>query len=131
MKALSIRQPWAWLILHAGKDIENRDWKDSNPALYDARRLKSLATTGDGHFLIHTGKSMTRGEYEEAADYARTIDRQIALPPYDQLPRGGIVGIARLTDIVLSHSSEWFFGRIGLVIADAAPLPFRPLRGAL
>ena len=27
MKALSIRQPWAWLILHAGKDIENRDWK--------------------------------------------------------------------------------------------------------
>lgn len=24
--ALSIRQPWAWAILHAGKDIENRDW---------------------------------------------------------------------------------------------------------
>lgn len=27
MKALSIRQPWAWLILHAGKDIENRVWQ--------------------------------------------------------------------------------------------------------
>ena len=26
MKALSIRQPWAWLILHGGKDIENRTW---------------------------------------------------------------------------------------------------------
>lgn len=26
MKALSIRQPWAWRILHEGKDIENRDW---------------------------------------------------------------------------------------------------------
>lgn len=24
MKALSIRQPWAWLILHGGKDMENR-----------------------------------------------------------------------------------------------------------
>jgi len=24
VKALSIRQPWAWAILHAGKDIENR-----------------------------------------------------------------------------------------------------------
>ena len=24
VKALSIRQPWAWLILYAGKDIENR-----------------------------------------------------------------------------------------------------------
>lgn len=24
--ALSIRQPWAWAILCAGKDIENRSW---------------------------------------------------------------------------------------------------------
>ncbi len=24
--ALSIRQPWAWLIIHACKDVENRDW---------------------------------------------------------------------------------------------------------
>lgn len=26
MKCLSIRQPWAWAILHAGKDSENRSW---------------------------------------------------------------------------------------------------------
>ena len=26
MKALSIRQPWAWAIINAGKDIENRQW---------------------------------------------------------------------------------------------------------
>mgnify|MGYP002359850962 FL=1 len=26
MKALSIRQPWAGLIIHGYKDIENRDW---------------------------------------------------------------------------------------------------------
>ena len=25
--ALSIRQPWAWLIVNGYKDIENRDWK--------------------------------------------------------------------------------------------------------
>ena len=24
MKALTVRQPWAWAIIHAGKDIENR-----------------------------------------------------------------------------------------------------------
>ena len=23
-KALSVRQPWAWAIIHGGKDIENR-----------------------------------------------------------------------------------------------------------
>ncbi|WP_229215634.1 ASCH domain-containing protein [Duganella sp. CY15W] len=26
MKALSIRQPWAWLIVNGYKDIENRSW---------------------------------------------------------------------------------------------------------
>jgi hypothetical protein len=26
MKALSIRQPWAWLIIAGIKDIENRRW---------------------------------------------------------------------------------------------------------
>lgn len=27
MKAIGIRQPWAWLIFNAGKDIENRKWR--------------------------------------------------------------------------------------------------------
>jgi ASCH domain len=26
MKALSIQQPWAWAIIYAGKNIENRTW---------------------------------------------------------------------------------------------------------
>ena len=26
MRALSIKQPWSWLIVHGHKDIENRDW---------------------------------------------------------------------------------------------------------
>jgi len=24
-RAISLRQPWAWCLLH-GKDVENRDW---------------------------------------------------------------------------------------------------------
>ena len=26
MKAISIHQPWAWAIFHAGKNFENRTW---------------------------------------------------------------------------------------------------------
>ena len=26
-RALSIRQPWAWLILNGYKDLENRTWR--------------------------------------------------------------------------------------------------------
>ena len=27
LPAISIRQPWAWAILYAGKDVENRTWQ--------------------------------------------------------------------------------------------------------
>jgi hypothetical protein len=26
MRALTVRQPWAWAIIHGGKDVENRSW---------------------------------------------------------------------------------------------------------
>jgi hypothetical protein len=30
MKALSIRQPWAWLVVNGWKNIENRECRFSN-----------------------------------------------------------------------------------------------------
>ncbi len=39
MKALSVRQPFAWAIVHGGKDVENRSW----------------ATSYRGPVLIHAG----------------------------------------------------------------------------
>lgn len=29
MRCLTVRQPWAWAILHGGKDVENREWYTS------------------------------------------------------------------------------------------------------
>lgn len=29
MKALSLTRPWTWLVLHGGKDVENRIWQTS------------------------------------------------------------------------------------------------------
>ena len=136
MKALSIRQPWAWLILHAGKDIENRDWSDRYPGLHDAHLLVEEAVTG-GDFLIHAGKGMTRAEYEDCLETCHAISRErpfpagLTLPAFADLPRGGIVGRAKLYDVVTEHASPWFFGRIGLVIACPEPLEFRPCKGAL
>jgi len=115
MLALSIRQPWAWLILYAGKDIENRDW----PAKYR------------GPFLIHASKGMTRDEYENGVNTLEEIRPSLVLPPFEDLPRGGIVGSAVLADCVRESDSPWFFGEFGFVLRDATPLPFRPYKGAL
>lgn len=37
-KMITVRQPWAWAIFHAGKDIENRTWRYCGPLLICAGR---------------------------------------------------------------------------------------------
>lgn len=120
MKALSIRQPWAWAILHAGKDIENRDWRPSNPGV----KFR-------GEFLIHASKGMARDEYEGAAGFIENMSGT-DVPAFGDLPRGGIVGIAEIADAVTKHDSPWAgFGNVCLVIRNARLLPFTPLKGML
>lgn len=116
MKALSIRQPWAWLILRAGKNIENREWP----------------TSVRGRILIHASKGVTRDEYEDACDPLWASGGQtIELPPLEDLERGGIVGSVEIVDCVSHSDSPWFCGRFGFVLRDPIILPFRPYRGAL
>ena len=114
--ALSIRQPWAWLILNAGKGIENRDW---------LTRIR-------GPIYLHASKGMTKDEYEDGADTLRHIrGSEIVLPHFDALERGGIVGRVDIVDCVCAHDSPQFFGEYGFVLANPMTLPFRPYRGAL
>jgi hypothetical protein len=47
------------------------------------------------------------------------------------MPRGGVVGMARIVDCVEQMDSSWFFGRYGFVLKDAFPLPLIPCRGML
>lgn len=119
MRALSIRQPWAWLILHAGKDIENRQW----PAHYR------------GELLVHAAKGMTGDEYWEArafvAGQPELMQLLHTIPPMGALERGGIVGRVELVDCVRASTSPWFVGEYGFALRDPQPLPFRPLRGEL
>lgn len=113
MKAISVRQPWAWLIVNGHKDIENRDW----------------ITRFRGQVLIHASKGMTRREYADVLVFARGMG--ITLPAFDDLERGGIVGITTITDCVSASESPWFFGRFGFVLRDSRPLPLSPMKGQL
>lgn len=114
MKALSIRQPWAWAILNLGKDVENRTWW----------------TDYRGPVLIHAGKGMTRREYADACECIGDIAGWGSAPP-QTLPRGGIVGMAEIIDCVSTSDSPWFGGPFGFVLTNVRPVPFRPYGGAL
>jgi hypothetical protein len=110
MKALSIRQPWAWLIATGQKDVENRSWP----------------TSFRGEFLVHAGK---RFDHE---GYRWIVSRMgIALPEPAEFERGGIVGVAEIADCVTQFNSPWFFGPYGFVIKKARPLRFAKLDGQL
>lgn len=119
--ALSIRQPWAWAILHAGKDIENRDWR----------------TYFRGPVCIHAAKGMTKSEFSDFVEFSRALVRDLhwkegAWVPFpDELQRGGIVGTAEIVACVDASPSPWFFGRHGFVLRNARPVDFIPVKGAL
>lgn len=125
IKVLSIRQPWAWLILNAGKDLENRKWK----------------TKFRGRFLIHAAKGMTKKEYEECKlwvianiEYGLDLVRN-KLPCYEQFERGGIVGEATIIDCIDIENGalgrRWFMGPYAFVLKDIKKLPFKPMKGML
>jgi hypothetical protein len=114
--ALSIRQPWAWLILNAGKDIENRDWR----------------TGFRGPCLIHAAKTMTRADYNACCLFLAD-DRfdSIELPLPQDLQRGGIVGQATVDACLIKSDSKWFCGPYGFKLSNPRELPFTPLKGRL
>jgi len=116
--ALSIRQPWVWLILHAGKDIENRTW----------------FTRFSGPCYIHASQTMTRADYEAAALFCSGLDAEIKnFPAFDsaELKRGGIVGQVHIRRCVQRDPSQWFCGPYGLILDNPQPLDFIPCKGSL
>lgn len=111
MICLSIQQPWAWAICHAGKDIENRSW----------------STSFRGKFLIHSGKKFDQEGYY----YLTRKYPEINWPKPSEFEKGGIVGSAEVVDCVSHHTSKWFFGTYGFVLHNAVSLPFKECKGRL
>jgi len=109
MKALSIRQPWAWLIVHGGKDIENRTWK----------------TSFRGEFFVHAAKKFDKTAYEILTTSG------VDLPAPHEFDFGGIIGKAEITNCVSKSDSPWFLGPNGFKIFNPVPLPFKPCVGRL
>lgn len=105
MKAISIKQPWAWHIIHGTKDIENRKWNTK----YRGRVLIQASMTVD----IRAPKKLFE-----------------AIPP-GQMKKGGIIGSVEIVDVVRESDSKWFDGPYGYVLRDPRPTPFLKYSGQL
>ncbi len=111
MKAISIRQPWAALIISGEKDIENRTW----PTRYR------------GPLLIHAAQKVEPAVFDEVA---QRFGIRVSL---DETKFGGIIGMVDLVGCVERSSSPWFAGKghYGWILRNPRPLPFVSLRGRL
>lgn len=109
MKALSVRQPWAWLIVNRIKDVENRTWR----------------TNYRGLLAIHASKTVDGAAY----DVLRA--RGVCMPELSGMLRGGIVGTVDVVDCVDESDSAWFTGPHALVLASPLVCEFVPARGQL
>lgn len=153
MRVLSLRQPYAHVVLHYGKMIENRRWRPVDPALLEELRRG---------FLIHAAKGMTRAYYSDAEAFivhalgwdAPGAEGIAARAEFrrdfkDRAKFGGIVGRTSLVEIILPNrrrglaadaigaypagvDPNWHMrDQYGLVLAGTTPLPFTPLKGRL
>lgn len=90
VKALTLRQPWAWATIYGGKDVENRRW----------------TTRHRGPLLIHAGVDV---DPDGSASVLKTIaDADVfARPRTAWEARGAIIGLVFLADILTDSHSRW------------------------
>jgi len=113
MKALSLKQPWAELIVNGKKIIETRKWK----------------TKFRGQFFVHSSKNKTSLSYAE----------ELGLK---DLEFGKLIGKAELVDVKEYKNQEEFdkdydkhfakgFVRYGFILKNAKKITPVPLKGKL
>ncbi len=124
--ALSIRQPWAFLICKGYKDIENRDWRV--PSL----RLFALPK----RIYIHAGLKPDEDAVSQAGWMwikerltTKTFGEIYGYTWKELLTFGAIIGEVDITDCVTDSESPWFEGEYGFTLANAVlyenPIPCR------
>lgn len=90
MRGLSLTQPWATLVALGHKRVETRSW----------------STSYRGEILIHAAKGFPRDVQEMCADEPFLAALKGAgFTNTNQLPRGVIVAVAKLTGI--ARTEEW------------------------
>jgi hypothetical protein len=131
--AISIRQPWAWAVVYAGKDVENRS----------GRAILQMQSAIGQRIYVHASQPMQRSQFEAAAKFIRSLG--IDCPPAQALDFGGVVGSVMVRDILYADDkgrrmlafakkpmkSRWFEGDYGFVLKDRRPVRFFEVKGRL
>ena len=114
MRCLTVRQPYAWAIIHGSKRIENR----------------SRRTNHRGPLAIHAG--LTRAEFRSGRDFTTMMP---GLPEPADLVYGAVIGVVDVIDCVPYETvkDQPFAVPLGWcwLLADPRPIEPIPMAGKL
>jgi hypothetical protein len=111
MKALSIRQPWAWLIVAGEKNVENRGWESKYT----------------GPLYIHAAQTFDKAGYQ----WVKKNFPRIKMPTPKAFVLGAIIGkVDMLGCTGVPYNSPWFTGPYGFIfrrntVKFETPVPCR------
>ena len=93
MKAITIKQPWASLIVYGIKEIENRNWR----------------TNFRGRILIHSSAKGDIAKFGclQPNQRLKVLNTPISRICFNDLPFGSIIGSVEIVDCVQNHPSIW------------------------
>lgn len=104
MRILTVRQPWAWAIIHGGKDVENR--------------VRNIAGGYRGPVLIHVAKAEDMSAMGPADHPALNAAKEAWFPSLSLTQQrtvtqhpwrewfGHIIGVVDLVDVHAPHSER-------------------------
>ena len=112
MKALSLMQPWAWLIVtpdperpnYPLKDVENRTWRLPMTFVVPQR------------IYVHASLRWDRDAFEVMREviYQKNID----VPIKEELTFGAIIGEVTIMGCVTESDNPWFMGPYGFQLMN-------------
>lgn len=128
MMALTVKQPWAWAIVHNTKRVENRTWKP--PFHIIGKRI-----------AIHASAKLDRLEMNALRGLG-IVEPPVGLPLGCFIGTAIVVGYSVVDGNRLVEQSKgaqgynprndpWFCGPIGWLLADRQPCPLIPAKGKL
>lgn len=119
IRLLSVRQPWAWALIHGGKDVENRSWRTNYRDL-----LAIHAGLQDHDTLKHDDWKAFEAHYIGSDVFAGF--------EADKEPRGAIIGIVEIYGCEPGHLVDsvwrdnepgWFAWQVRNPVVLPEPIP--------
>jgi len=129
VKALSIRQPWAWLIcvgmpVNCFEKAYNPDGKsysikvkDEIGVVYKDIENRNWYTDFRERIYVHAGKRVDNDAQVWLME--KGFSPMLVLMLYsNKIPRGAIIGEVDITGCVEKSDSPWFVGKYGFTLAN-------------